>query len=140
MCNIHGMTWFRNEKYIKVQNCLEVRRNGYNFAPVLLIKHSKMNKETEKLGLSPSRAAVSEAVSSPGILKRIKNVFNRYCQQLRTKNRRGHVIRFDGCYINLNISDDHRHEVFIKEWKREIFNEFLEEVENVNVNPNPTKD
>ncbi len=140
MCNIHGMTWFRNEKYIKVQNCLEVRRNGYNFAPVLLIKHSKMNKETEKLGLSPSRAAVSEAVSSPGILKRIKNVFNRYCQQLRTKNRRGHVIRFDGCYFNLNISDDHRHEVFIKEWKREIFNEFLEEVENVNVNPNPTKD
>lgn len=63
-----------------------------------------MNKETEKLGLSPSRAAVSEAVSSPGILKRIKNVFTRYCQQLRTKNRRGHVIRFDGCYFNLNIS------------------------------------
>lgn len=99
-----------------------------------------MNKETEKLGLSTSRAAVSEAVSSPGILKRIKNVFNRYCQKLRIANRRGNVIRFDGCQFHLIISDDHRHEFFIKEWKRDIINEFLEEVENVNVNPNPTKD
>ena len=78
-------------------------------------------KNYELIGLRPCRAALRKAVCSPGILKRIKKIFRRCCQKTRNRFREGKIIIYGDCNI-------------------QIINQFLEDVENVNIYPNPTKD
>ena len=78
-------------------------------------------KNYELIGLRPCRAALRKAVCSPGILKRIKKIFRSYCQKRRNRSRGSKIIIYGVCNI-------------------QIINQFLDDVENVNIHPNPTKD